>query len=72
MTLSSAPITTVFQYLLAKPYGYITVSITVIGTPRNIFSLDVDLYTKKVPERKAAFAAACVIWIEADQQLLCV
>jgi putative transposase len=42
-----------------------------MGKVRNLFAIDVGRYTKKAPERKIAFAAACVIWIEAAQQLLC-
>ncbi|MBL0941544.1 MAG: hypothetical protein IBJ00_02275 [Alphaproteobacteria bacterium] len=35
-------------------------------------AVEVGRYVKKASERKAAFAAACAIWIEAAQQLLCV
>ena len=42
-----------------------------MGKVRNIFAVDVGRYTKKAPERKAAFASACAVWIEATQQLLC-
>jgi len=45
--------------------------LSLMGKVRNIFSIDVGRYTKKASERKIAFAAACVIWIEAAQQLLC-
>ena len=43
-----------------------------MGKIRNIFAIDVGRYIKKAPERKIAFTAACAIWIEAAQQLLCV
>ncbi len=46
-------------------------TLSLMGKVRNIFSVDVGRYKKEAPERKAAFAAACVIWIEAAQQLLC-
>ena len=36
-----------------------------MGKVRNIFAVDVGRYTKKAPERKAAFALASVIWMEA-------
>lgn len=45
--------------------------LSLMGKVRNLFAVDVGRYTKKAPERKIAFAAACVIWIEAAQQLLC-
>jgi putative transposase len=45
-------------------------TLSLMGKLRNIFAVDVGRYTKKAPERKVAFAAACVIWIEAAQQLL--
>ena len=45
--------------------------LSLMGKVRNLFAIDVGRYTKKAPERKIAFAAACAIWIEAAQQLLC-
>lgn len=47
-------------------------TLSLMDKVRNVFAVGVGRYTKKASERKAAFAAACVIWIEADQQLLCV
>jgi putative transposase len=46
--------------------------LSLMGKVRNLFAVDVGRYTKKARERKIAFAAACAIWIEAAQQLLCV
>ncbi|MBL0942639.1 MAG: IS6 family transposase [Alphaproteobacteria bacterium] len=45
--------------------------LSLMGKIRNLFAVDVGRYVNKAPERKAAFAAACAIWIEAAQQLLC-
>jgi putative transposase len=45
--------------------------LSLMGKVRNIFAIDVGRYLKKVPERKVAFGAACAIWIEASQKLLC-
>jgi putative transposase len=45
--------------------------LSLMGKVRNLFAVDVGRYTKKAPERKVAFAAACAIWIEAAQQLIC-
>ncbi|MGV8949272.1 MAG: hypothetical protein ACOH2E_07940 [Candidatus Paracaedibacter sp.] len=39
---------------------------------RNIFAVDVGRYTKEASERRLAFAAACAIWSDAAQQILCV
>jgi putative transposase len=39
---------------------------------RNLFSLEVGRYTKKAFNQRQAFKAACVIWAEAAQELLCV
>jgi putative transposase len=43
-----------------------------MGKVRNIFAVDVGRYVKEASERRLAFAAACVIWTEAAQQILCV
>jgi putative transposase len=45
--------------------------LSLMGKVRNLFAVDVGLYTKKAPQRKIAFASACAIWIEAAQQLIC-
>ena len=45
--------------------------LSLMGKIRNLFAVAVGRYVKKAPERKAAFAAACAIWIEAAQLLLC-
>ena len=45
--------------------------LSLMGKIRNLFTVDVSRYVKKASERKAAFAAACAIWVEAAQQLLC-
>jgi len=47
-------------------------TLSLMGKIRNIFSVDVGRYLKSAPERRIAFAAACAIWTEADQLLLCV
>jgi len=44
--------------------------VSLMGKVRNLFAVNVGRYTKKSPERKAAFASACAIWAEATQQLL--
>ena len=54
-----------------SPHG-VQRMLSLMGKARNFFAIDVGRYTKKAPERKIAFAAACDIWIEAAQQLLCV
>jgi putative transposase len=46
--------------------------LSLMGKVRNIFAVDVGRYTKRAPERRIAFAAACAIWSEAAQQILCV
>jgi putative transposase len=53
-----------------SPYGAQTL-LSLMGIVRNLFAVDVGRYTKKSPERKAAFAVACAIWFETSQQLLC-
>ena len=55
-----------------KSPGGVQTMLSLMGKVRNIFAIDVGRYTKKAPERKTAFASACVIWMEASQQLLCV
>jgi putative transposase len=45
--------------------------LSLMGKVRNLFAVDVGRYTKKAPERKVAFKAACAIWLEAAQELLC-
>jgi putative transposase len=45
--------------------------LSLMGKVRNIFAVDVGRYTKTAPERRIAFAAACVIWAEAAHQLFC-
>jgi putative transposase len=45
--------------------------LSLMGKVRNLFAVDAGRYTKKVPEQKVAFAAACAIWLEAAQELLC-
>jgi putative transposase len=46
-------------------------TLSLMGKVRNIFAVDVGRYTKRAAERRTAFAAACVIWAEATQQLFC-
>ncbi len=46
--------------------------LSLMGKVRNIFAIGVGRYVKKAPERRIAFRAACDIWNEAAQQLLCV
>lgn len=46
--------------------------LSLMGKVRNIFAVEVGRYTKTSTEQKVAFAAACVIWTEATQRLLCV
>lgn len=45
--------------------------LSLMGKVRNLFAVDVGRYVQKASERKVAFAAACAIWIEAAQLLLC-
>jgi putative transposase len=45
--------------------------LSLMGKVRNLFAVDVGRYVKKAPERKIAFAAACAIWTQAAQELLC-
>lgn len=45
--------------------------LSLMGKVRNIFAIGVGRYIKKITERKLAFKAACDIWDEATQQLLC-
>ena len=45
--------------------------LSLMGKIRNVFAIDVGRYVKKAPERKVFFGAACAIWAEAAQQLLC-
>ena len=47
-------------------------TLSLMGKVRNIFAVDVGRYVKRASERKVVFAAACAIWTEAAQQLLCV
>jgi putative transposase len=47
-------------------------TLSLMGKVRNIFAVDVGRYTKEASERRLAFAAACAIWSDAAQQILCV
>ncbi|MGV8949330.1 MAG: transposase [Candidatus Paracaedibacter sp.] len=47
-------------------------TLSLMGKVRNIFAVDVGRYTKKASARRLAFAAACAIWSDAAQQILCV
>lgn len=47
-------------------------TLSLMGKVRNIFAVDVGRYLKSAAERRIAFAAACTIWSNAAQQLLCV
>ena len=47
-------------------------TLSLMGKVRNIFAVDVGRYIKSAAERRIAFAAACVIWSDAAQQILCV
>ncbi len=46
-------------------------TLSLMGKIRNIFAINVGRYTKRAPERKAAFAAAWDILSDATQQILC-
>jgi putative transposase len=47
-------------------------TLSLMGKARNIFAVDVGGYIKNAAERRMAFAAACGIWSEAAQKILCV
>jgi putative transposase len=47
-------------------------TLSLMGKVRNIFAVDVGRYTKEASARRLAFAAACAIWSNAAQQILCV
>jgi putative transposase len=47
-------------------------TLSLMGKVRNLFSLEVGRYTKKAFDQRQAFKAACVIWAEVAQEILCV
>jgi putative transposase len=47
-------------------------TLALMGKIRNLFAIEVGQSLKKASERRDAFRAACTIWSEAAQQLLCV
>ena len=47
-------------------------TLSLIGKVRNIFAVDVGRYIKDASARRLAFTAACAIWSDAAQQILCV
>ncbi len=47
-------------------------TLALMGKVRNLFAIEVGRYLKKASERRDAFRAACTIWSEAAQELICV
>ncbi|WP_032113949.1 IS6 family transposase [Candidatus Paracaedibacter symbiosus] len=47
-------------------------TLALMGKVRNLFAVEVGRYLKKAFERRETFKAACTIWSEAAQELLCI
>lgn len=47
-------------------------TLALMGKVRNLFAVGVGRYLKKASIRRKTFRAACAIWFEVAQQLICV
>ena len=53
-----------------KSPGGVQITLSLMGKVRNIFAIDVGLYTKNAINQRLAFNAAKAIWDEAAQRLI--